>query len=124
MAQPFSHHPLNNYMKKFTSYLISGAAALFMLAIVSPAFAEDKTETITGEGKCAKCALKSADKCQNAIEVKKDGKTETYYLAQNDVSKDFHGNICKEAKQVTATGKVKKEDGKMILTADKIEVVK
>ncbi|EEF58595.1 DUF6370 family protein [Pedosphaera parvula] len=111
-------------MKKLTYSLIAGVAAFLMLALVSPVSAADKTVTITGEGKCAKCALKEADKCQNAIQVEKDGKTTTYYLVQNDVSKSFHENICKESKKVTATGTVKTEDGKMMLTADKIEVAK
>jgi hypothetical protein len=110
-------------MKTFISSLIAGTAALIILAFVSPAFAADKV-TITGEGKCAKCSLKQADKCQNAIEVEKDGKTTTYYLTQNDVSKNFHENLCKESKKVTATGTVKKEDGKMVMTADSIEVAK
>src|SRR5689334_14148475 len=110
-------------MKTFISSLIAGTAAIVMLAFVSPAFAADKV-TITGEGKCAKCSLKETDKCQNAIEVEKDGKTTTYYLVQNDVSKSFHENLCKESKKVTATGTVKKEDGKMMLTADNIEVAK
>jgi RecG-like helicase len=112
-------------MKKMTRSLIAGVATLLMLALVSPAFAADKSVTVTGEGKCAKCSLKEADKCQNVIQVeKKNGKTVNYYLVQNDISKAFHENICKESKKVTATGTVKKEDGKMMLTAEKIEVVK
>src|SRR5690349_6526690 len=121
------------YMKKITSSLLAGIAGLLMLALVSPAMAEDKpadkaagkTITVTGEGKCGKCSLKETDKCQNIISVeKKNGKTVNYYLVQNDVSKSFHENICKESKKVTATGTVKKVDGKMELTADKIELAK
>src|SRR5438034_7792710 len=59
-------------------------------------------------------SLKETEKCQNVIEVEnKSGKKVKYYLADNDVSKDFHKNICKETKKVTATGTVKKvEDRK------------
>ena len=106
--------------------VLAGLAALCLLATSSPSFAaEDKKEvTVTGEGKCAKCALKEADSCQNVIESKEGGKTVKYYLAKNDVSKEFHDNICKESKKVTATGTVKEEDGKKVLTASKIELAK
>ena len=69
--------------------------------------------------------MKETDSCQNAIEVEnKKGKKVTYYLVQNDVAKEFHKNICKETKKVTATGTAKKVDGKMQLTATKIEEAK
>ena len=74
-------------------------------------------------GKCAKCALKETDSCQNVIEAEEHGKKVTYYLAKNDISKDFHSNICKESKKVKATGTVAEVDGKKELTATKIEVV-
>lgn len=79
--------------------------------------------TITGEGQCAKCSLKETPKCQNAIVVEEGGKKTTYYLAQNKVSKAFHKNVCQDVKKVKATGEVKEEDGKKVLTASKIEVV-
>ena len=81
-------------------------------------------KTITGEGKCAKCAMKETKECQNAIQVTDGGKTVTYYLAANDVSKKFHSNICKESAKVTATGEVSKDGDKMILTVTKIELAK
>jgi len=92
------------------------------LALATPALA--KEVTITGEAKCAKCALKESDKCQNVIQVEKKHKTVTYYLVQNDVSKKFHEEICKQAKKVTATGTVKTVDGKKELTPTKIELAK
>ena len=61
---------------------------------------------------------------QNVIEVEKGKKKTIYYLEQNEVSKSFHDNICKEAKKVTATGTVKKVDGKLELTASKMNLVK
>src|ERR1700757_4663157 len=107
-------------MKRITTAVVSGMAAIMLLALASPVVAAD-TVTITGEGKCAKCALKEAEKCQNVIQVKEDGKTVTYYLVQNGTSKKFHENLCKEPQKVTATGTVKKVDGKLELTATKIE---
>jgi len=105
--------------------LITGLMGLVLLALAAPVRAEDKSEvTITGEGKCAKCVLKETDKCQNVIQTKVDGKTVTYYLAENDVSNNFHEDLCKEAKKVTATGTVKEVDGKKQLTVSKIELAK
>ena len=103
--------------------VITGLAGL-LLALAIPSFADEGKEvTITGEGKCAKCILKETEKCQNAIETTEDGKKVTYYLTDNKVSKDFHDDLCKEAKKVTATGTVKEVDGKKELTVSKIEVV-
>ena len=105
-------------MKKFASII----ALMGLLAV--PALAADKEVTITGEAKCAKCALHETDKCQNVIQTEEQGKTVTYYLAQNDTSKDFHDNVCKKSEKVTATGKVSEEKGKKILTISKIEAAK
>jgi len=107
-------------MKKI---LLSSLAGVALLALATPAFAEEKT--ITGEGKCGKCALHETEKCQNVIQAKEGDKTVTYYLADNDVSKAFHkDNLCKGSKQVTATGEVSEKDGKKILTVSKIEAAK
>ena len=94
-------------------------AFLFSLTLVWAA--EEKT--ITGEGQCAKCSLGETKKCQNAIVTEEAGKKVTYYLAQNAVSKAFHKNVCKDVKKVKATGDVKEEAGKMVLTPSKIDVV-
>jgi RecG-like helicase len=113
-------------MKK-SSLLLTGMAGLLLLALATPAFAADasKEKTITGEAKCAKCALKETEKCQTVIQSEnKKGKTVNFYLADNDVSKAFHPNVCKEAKKVTATGTVKKANGKNEFTVSKIELAK
>ena len=113
-------------MKK-ASLLFTGIAGLLLLALATPAFAADKPKerTITGEAKCAKCMLKETEKCQTVIQSEnKKGKTVTYYLTENDVSKAFHQNVCKETKKATATGTVKKVDGKNELTVSKIELAK
>jgi len=102
--------------------LCIGVAALVLSASTTRILAAE--ETITGDGKCAKCSLKETKSCQNVIQVTKNGKTETYYLVQNDVSKKFHENLCQESKKVTATGTVKTVDGKKELTVSKIELAK
>lgn len=108
-------------MKK--SLFAALAVASLVLTLALKARADDE-KTITGEGKCAKCALKETKACQNVVQVKEGDKTVTYYLVQNDVSKKFHDNICQESKKVKATGTVKEVDGKMQLTPTKIELVK
>jgi hypothetical protein len=113
-------------MKK-ASLVLAAVAGLLTLALVTPVIAAEKgkEKTITGEAKCAKCALKQGDKCQTVIQFEnKSGKTITYYLADNEVAKDFHAKVCKEAKKVTATGTVAKVDGKQEFTASKIELAK
>ena len=108
-------------MKK--SLFAALTVASLVLTLTLKARADDE-KTITGEGKCAKCALKETKACQNVVLVKEGDKTVTYYLVQNDVSKKFHDNICQESKKVKATGTVKEVDGKMQLTPTKIELVK
>ena len=96
---------------------------LFLLAATTSLLAADaKKVTLTGEGKCAKCAMKETDSCQNAIQVTENGKKVTYYL-EGDKSKEFHSNICKAPKEVKATGTVKTVDGKKIMTVESIQLV-
>jgi len=92
-----------------------------MLLVSATAFAAGEV-TIKGKGVCAKCSLKEVDHCQNAIQVTKDGKTTTYYIVENDVSKAFHKTVCHgPVDKVTAVGKVKEVDGKLELTVTKLE---
>jgi len=107
--------------------LLLCSLALIAMFVAYTTFAADKDSkeiTIKGDGKCGKCALKETDSCQNVVEVPKGKNKGTYYLTQNEVSKSFHDNICKESKKITATGTVKEVDGKMHFTASKIELVK
>ena len=113
-------------MKK-ASLILTSIAAFLVLALATPAFAAEssKERTITGEAKCAKCMLKETDKCQTVIQAEdKAGKTVNYYLADNDKSKAFHHHVCTETKKATATGTVKKVDGKNVFTVSKIELTK
>ena len=103
---------------------IIAAFVVASLAIALNSRAADEKKTITGEGMCAKCELKETKSCQNAVKVKEGGKTVTYYLVHNDVSKKFHGTVCKTTEKVKATGTVKEVDGKMELTPTKIDLVK
>ena len=96
------------------------AVALLASALTFPAFAADKEVTIKGEGQCGKCSLKETKTCQNVI---KTAAGQTYYVAENDVSKKFYSETRTE-KKFTATGTVKEVDGKQQLTVTKIEATK
>lgn len=107
-------------MKKSPLLVSLFAATVFATAAL---FAADpaKEVTVTGEAKCAKCALDETEECQNAIEVMENGQKVTYYLAANDVSKAFHRNVCTSTAKVVATGTVEIQDGKHVMTVTKIE---
>ena len=96
-----------------------------MLIIVAfgPLGCKDGGVTIKA-GVCAKCSLKETSACQNAVKVKENDKTVTYYLVHNQVSKDFHQKICTSTAKVVATGTVKEANGKLEMTPTKIELDK
>jgi hypothetical protein len=100
------------------------AVAALAMALSPAALAKGKEVTLTGEGQCAKCQLHETKTCQNTITVEEQGKKVTYYLTQNDVSKKFHGQICKAPARITATGTLKKANGKLELTPTEIDLVK
>ena len=60
---------------------VSSLAGMLLLALALPSFAAEKGKqvTIIGEAKCAKCALKESDKCQNVIETTKADGTKVKY---------------------------------------------
>ncbi len=77
--------------------------------------------TMSGMMVCGNCKLHQTKECQNVLQVQQDGQTVNYFLAQNDVSKDFHDNICKnDGEQATVTGTVEEKDGQEVMTASKI----
>jgi len=88
---------------------------------------ESKEVTVTGDGVCAKCALKEQKACQNVIVVKENGADVKYYIAPNAVAKAYHkaSGICSASTdapvKTKATGTVEEKDGKKILTASKVE---
>jgi Family of unknown function (DUF6370) len=83
-------------------------------------------QTIQGTAVCTKCQLHETDKCGVAIQVTRNnrkgtGKETTIYLEDNDVVKALAGKVCEKGKPVTVTGTVKKQGGKQVMTATKIE---
>jgi hypothetical protein len=79
--------------------------------------------TMTGTMVCSKCKLHITPECQNVLQVTdQNGNTVNYFLAQNDISKDFHDNICKnDGEKATVTGTVEEKNGQEELTASKID---
>lgn len=112
-----------------TTKLILAAAAGLMLAFGTSTLLADepaKEVTITGSMVCGKCTLHLTPKCQDVVQVEKDGKTVNYFLEMNDVGKAAHDPICDagSSEKVTVTGTVMEKDGKEVMTPTKIVVDK
>ena len=112
-------------MKNFKLLLLA-IVGIAMVTFVYRGLAEDSDQaTLTGMLVCGKCKLHITDKCQNVLQVQKDGQTVNYFLEQNSISKDFHSNICEnDGEKVTVTGTVSQDNGTNMITATKIEPVK
>jgi type 1 fimbria pilin len=112
-------------MKK-SKWFLALAAGVLAATFATRVLAADSSDvTLSGTMVCGKCKLHETAKCQNVLQVEKDGKTINYYLTQNKVSKDFHSNICRnDGEKVTVTGNVKEKNGKEMLVATKIEAAK
>ncbi len=65
-----------------------------------------------GTATCAKCDLKTEDKCRAAVIITVDGTKQTYLTEANDKAKQLHDEICEGAKQVKVEGEVVEKDGK------------
>jgi uncharacterized protein DUF6370 len=93
------------------------------LATLASAGDEAKSVVVSGKVMCAKCTLKKADaaECQNVLVAKGEGDTTVeYYLVKNEVTEAF-GHKCMGEKPAAVAGTVEEKDGKMWLTARKIE---
>jgi hypothetical protein len=102
-------------------------AAGFLVAVFTGCATShpDNQVTMTGTMVCAKCKLHVASSCQNVLQVEQGGQTVNYFLVQNDVSKNFHDNICmNDGEKATVTGTVEEKDGQEQLTASNIAASK
>ncbi len=107
-------------MRKSVSFLFVFAfSSVMSLSLL----AADKEVKLEGKGQCAKCSLGVADKCQNVLVLKKDGKDVTYYL-DGAKSKAFHKNLCQGVHTTKVEGKLSEKDGKSIIDVTAIELVK
>lgn len=119
------YEQIKNVMKNFKLLLLV-VIGIATAALAFTALAKDGDEqTLTGQLVCGKCKLHITDKCQNVLQVQKDGQTVNYFMTHNDVADDFHDNICKnDGEQVKVTGTVTEDNGTNMITATKIEPVK
>jgi len=101
-----------------------GLALALVVGFVATSSAGE--ETVSGKIMCAKCTLKKADadKCQDVL-VTKDasGQVAEYYIEKNDVAKAY-GHTCQGEKATVVTGTVSEKDGKMWISATKMEAPK
>src|ERR1043165_5863728 len=100
-----------------TLRLLSLFAAVVATAGFVFAAEKEKEITLTGMGQCAKCSLGKTESCQNAVVVKEAGKDVVYLLAENDVSKKIHDDICDTAKEIRVVGVVKENKGQKEIVA-------
>jgi hypothetical protein len=108
-------------MKRIIATLV---IAVFMFT-GSATFAADDVVTIKGSSECAKCTLKKADSCNNAVKVKEGDKEVIYFMVKNDVHKANHKKFfCKGGHNVTVKGTVKVVDGKKMITATEVTETK
>src|SRR4051794_11686137 len=88
---------------------------LSLVVVVALALAasaeEKKAVTLKGELTCAKCDLKTAAKCTNAIKVKEGDKEIVYLLDDKGGKEKYHSEICKSTKPGSVTGTVSEKDG-------------
>jgi Family of unknown function (DUF6370) len=112
-------------MKQFKLTLALLAGIAFASATMTALADDAKETTITGNMVCGKCTLHETEKCQNVVQVTENGATVNYYLKQNEVSKKEHSAVCHgDTEKVTVTGTVEEKDGKKIMKATKIDVIK
>lgn len=113
-------------MRKLVTML--AVAALFTSASLMVRAAEGKKVDIKGMAQCGKCQLKETPSCQNVVVVKQGDKTLKYFIVHDAVAKKAHGaHFCMAPKDdgptVKVVGVVEEKDGKLVLTAEKIEKV-
>jgi Family of unknown function (DUF6370) len=99
--------------RTLTAFVV--AVAVLVLA-GAPLRAEDKEQKLEGKITCAKCDLGVADSCETVIKV-----GDKVYYFDKESHKKHHSKVCKEAKDGTVTGTVKKDGDKMVVTVSKVE---
>jgi hypothetical protein len=84
-------------------------ATLFLASAALVHAADGKFE---GTATCAKCDLKTEEKCRAALIITVDGTRQTFLAEVNDKAKQLHSEICEKAKPVKVEGEVVEKDGK------------
>lgn len=98
-------------------FALATGALLLPTAVIAQEKTQEKKKEVTLKGElcCAKCELKTADKCTNAIEVerknKKTGETKkvVYILDDEGAKAPYHGKLCTGRTKGSVTGVITKE---------------
>src|ERR1700722_16569259 len=106
-------------MKKMLLMLVAGLLAITFTSCTTSR--QSSEVTLTGTMVCGKCKLHQTKECQNVLQVQQDGQTVNYFLVMNDVSQDFHENICKnDGEKANVTGTVMEKSGQEILPQGRV----
>jgi hypothetical protein len=89
--------------------------------LVLPKPGTGQTVTIAGEGVCVWCVLREGPPQRPAIRVKQDGVTRIVYLEFRGYSTALH-HYFTGGTTVTATGVLREENSRLILTVRRVEV--
>lgn len=98
----------------------------FVLVLSTFSALADKSEKVELEGTllCAKCSLgQDFKQCTSALVVKKGEEETIYYIVDNDVL-DAAGKPCMDQSEAKVSGTAVEKDGKIWVTATKIEKLK
>jgi hypothetical protein len=100
-------------MKKLllTTLFVSSTALLYA--------ADGKFE---GTATCAKCDLKTEDKCRAAVIITVDGRKVTYLTEPGDKASKLHSEICEGGKPVKLEGEIVEKDGQKTFKVTKFLV--
>ena len=98
-----------------------GVALVFVLGLVAAGTVSAEEMTLNGTLKCAKCALKKAEKCQDVLVVTDAAGAATEYWVVKNEAAEKAGHQCKTEAKATVTGVVSEKDGTKWITASKIE---
>ena len=98
-----------------------GVALVFVLGLVAGSTVSAEETTLSGTLKCAKCALKKAEKCQDVLVVTDAAGAATEYWVVKNEAAEKAGHQCKTEAKATVTGVVSEKDGTKWIAASKIE---
>ncbi len=95
------------------------AIPLLLVFCAASTFAAEEV-TLKGKITCAKCDLKTADKCATVVVVKDNDKDVVYYFDAVNDKKD-HKEICTTPKEGSVTGEKSMVGDKHTIKVSKVE---
>ena len=79
--------------------------------------------TVTGKGRCTKCATKESLVCQSVVIVEAGREKAVYYLQENAVTTTFHDKVGAATKAVTVKGTLQRAGARLKLTPTSFDVM-